>query len=134
MPRTTAELVQGIVKIGRGADLTPFIATANVIVTEHCGSAGYTDDELELIERWLSAHFYKVLAPTVASQYAEGAGQSYTIPTKVGFGATLYGQTAMRLDAAGGLAALDAKTNKGGKQRVQVGYLGRQSPRIREDC
>ena len=70
--RTTFDAVALIAEVDTdvSADLAPFIETANYLVTQLCASATklvnevetpfYDDVALELIERWLSAHFYHV--------------------------------------------------------------------------
>lgn len=114
MARTTAELVGGIVDIPDSVDVTPFIDTANQMVTDCCADAGYTDAKLELIERWLSAHFYRVAHPSAETERKGPFAR--TLNRKLGYGldCTVYGQNAMRLDTEGGLAELDQQTEDGG--------------------
>lgn len=133
MPRTTAAQVKAIIEtdssiIVADADLDPFILVANELVTELCtGTAGptpaYTGTRLELIERWLAAHFYCVRDPRSTS---ESAGVSVNYENKVDLGLSLsrYGQQAKLLDTAGGLATLDEQTKKGTNRRVSVSWLG----------
>lgn len=123
--RTTAALVKGIIEVDEDTipDLDPFILTANELVTECCGSAGYTATRLELIERWLASHFYAIRDPRLA---AETAGVSARYQHKVGliFSVTTYGQQAMTLDTAGGLAALSKRTEEGKAKSVGITWLG----------
>ena len=114
-----------------GVDLMPFITSANELVTEVCAAPGvYSSGRLELIERWLAAHFYHILDPQ-ASQETVGAIQA-TLDTKtdLGLNVTKYGQQAMRLDTGGYLAAMDnamktvTKTLPGGGKKVGVTWLG----------
>ena len=69
MARTTNSDVQDLLAAGRNYNtvdspsLTPFVSTANVIVTRvsSCATAkglSLSSTELELIERWLAAHLY----------------------------------------------------------------------------
>jgi len=109
-------------------NLEPFIVAANMLVTRACtGEAGptpsYSAEELEIIERWLSAHFYAVSSPRATAESADGISKSYQ--SKIGFGLNLshYGQMAMRLDTNGGLAAINEET-KEGKPRVGITWLG----------
>lgn len=112
--RTTAALVRGINPDVPATDpdsvLTPYIATANQIVNDNCLASSYDATLLELIERWLSAHFYAV-ANLPAAQEGIGSGavteSKAKIAVDLGFDVTVYGQQAMRLDYAGNLAALD---------------------------
>jgi hypothetical protein len=114
------------------AILLPFITTANSLVTRACSnakqadgtSAYYTSDDLELIERWLAAHFYCVNANRATSERAGSVGASYSITTALNLASSMYGQTALVLDANGGLAALSKQAEEGTTNRIGVAYLG----------
>ena len=133
MARTTASEVQTIIEtdpsiIVVDADLDPFIAVANELVTELCtGTAGptpvYTATRLELIERWLSAHFYAIRDPRTTSESA-GVSASYESQVDLGLALSRYGQQAKLLDTHGGLASLDNQTKKGLTRTVGVTWLG----------
>jgi hypothetical protein len=126
MPRTTAAAVEGILEVDPQVDLDPFIETANSLVTEHCD---YDDTRMELIERWLSAHFYQIMNPqAVVDQVGSTGGtvrQQYESKVDLGFNVTRYGQQAMLLDTDGGLATLNSQTVNGRARRIQIKYLGR---------
>lgn len=133
MPRTTYAQVAEIIEIDATitTDAAPFIATANALVTRVCadkldedGTAYYTDDDLELIERWLAAHFYAIRDPRYASEAAGSVNASYQYKVDLHLAVTTYGQQAMMLDTAGGLAAL----SKGKRRRVGASYLGTDPP------
>ena len=117
MPRTTAAAVKAIVEVDAtiSVDLAPYIETANALVTEVCGDAGYNDSRLELIERWLSAHFYAVRDPRASSERAGPVSASYLNQVGLGFAQTREGQQAMLLDTAGGLAKLNKDMELGRK-------------------
>jgi hypothetical protein len=68
-----------------------------------------TTGELELIERWLSGHFYAMLDQTLSSKSTNGASGSFHGQTGMRFEATKYGQTAMGLDYSGSLEALQKR-------------------------
>lgn len=133
MARTTRALVEGIIEVDAGivpddAAMEPFILPANELVTEVCtGDAGpanaYTSDRLELIERWLAAHFYAQRDPRYASEKAGSVGGNYQSKVDLGLDNTHYGQMAMRLDTNGGLADLNRKSKKG-KRKLAVTWLG----------
>src|SRR6516164_7966945 len=110
MPLTTPELVQSIIQWDQTTDLTPFIDTADNLVIRVCTDPDYVTADLELIERWLAAFFYHVYKPRFISKRTGASSGTYEGMNKSdqGFGANFYGQTAMRLDTAGGLARLDA--------------------------
>lgn len=108
MARTTPELVANVLEVEEGKDLSAQIDTANVIVTQHCTSSGYSDSLLELIERWLSAHFHAVHSPRTTLEAISGGTQEQyeRFPTDLFLYGTKFGQQAMLLDYAGNLAAL----------------------------
>jgi hypothetical protein len=122
--RTTAAAVAGIIEVDTSISLTPFIETASELVTECCEDAEYTATRLELIERWLSAHFYAVRDQRASSETAGRVSESKQTKVDLGFDVTVYGQQAMRLDTAGGLAALDKRTQKGKVAAVGMTWLG----------
>lgn len=140
MARTTAELVAGIVEVQDAADvpqadLEPYILSANELVTEVCASAGYTDARLELIERWLAAHFYSVFDPRSQSESA-GVSSSFEGSAGMHLERTRYGQQAMLLDTKGGLAQLNAQAKDGKKRRSQffwAGALPAQQRRVQDE-
>lgn len=131
--RTTYEAVSGIIELDASivpdsASLLPFLVIASELVDECCTgdvgpSTAYTDDRLELIERWLSAHFYTNRDPRMVNEKAGSVGGSYQSRVDLGFDTSHYGQTAMRLDTNGGLANLNDNMKKG-KPSVGVTWLG----------
>ena len=125
MPRTTDAAVQGIIEHDATISLTPFIEVANALVTELCLTSGYDATRLELIERWLSAHFYAVRDPRVGFETVKGVGQSFTRKIDYGLRVTHYGQQALLLDTAGNLASLNKRTKDGAKGTAGVSWLGK---------
>ena len=116
--RTNAANVKAIIEVDASiivldADLDPFIITANELVTEICTGTKngptpvYTAVRLELIERWLSSHFYAIRDPRAKSEKAGSVGVSYRGKTDLNLSLTHYGQQAMMLDTNGGLSRLD---------------------------
>jgi hypothetical protein len=65
---------------------------------------------LELIERWLAAHFYAQSDQLYQSKNTGGAGASFQGQTAMGLSNTSYGQQAKMLDISGCLAAFDKGT------------------------
>lgn len=132
MPRTTMAQIAGIIELDAeivpdDAAMLPFIEIANELVTECCtGTKGpasaYSDVRLELIERWLAAHFYAQRDPRYASESA-GVSVSYQSSVAIGFDNTHYGQQAMRLDTNGALAANNENAKKG-RRRASGYWLG----------
>ena len=131
--RTTYEAVGGIIELDASivptaVSMLPFITVASELVDECCvGDAGpatpYTDERLELIERWLSAHFYTNRDPRLVNEKAGPVGGSYQSRVDLGFDTSHYGQTAMRLDTNGGLSKLNDDMKKG-KPVVGAVWLG----------
>src|SRR4051794_18310599 len=112
MAYTTAPLVAGIINVKAGVDVQPYIDSAHAIVIGVCTSSLYTMDLLELIERWLSAHFYDINYPRNYLATAGGTGGSATeqkesVKTELGLNNTKYGQQALRVDIYGSLAAFE---------------------------
>lgn len=120
MSRTTRELVATVVEVDANiTDLDPFILTANLLVTEVCVPEGYDDERLELIERWLAAHFYIVRDPRAANEKAGSVGIAYQF-AQLGMHlqGTMQGQQALLLDTSGALANLNKTTSEGTKKKT----------------
>lgn len=129
-----------LIEVDADDDLTPFIETANVLVTKICGVNDgngvpyYTDSVLELIERWLSAHFYAVYRPRAEVEGVDNVIEHIETKLDIGFNVTRYGQQAMRIDYNGFLAAVNNAANKiaanlpGGNRRTAFLYLGKTPP------
>jgi hypothetical protein len=129
--RTTATLVSGIRTIDEDdidTALAPYILTASALVDDHCTSGDLDSDRLELIERWLAAHFY-TLHNNARLTLSETIGPlTETYFGKVGFALNLtpYGQTAMTLDSTGGLALWNAKVIAGKTDSPAITWLGQE--------
>lgn len=112
--RTTESLVAGIIEVDdtlvAGFE-DNFIAPANALVTEICVPAGYTNIRLELIERWLSAHNYAIRDPRVDFEKVGPIANRYQSKVALALNVTHYGQNAMLLDTAGGLAKLSREVS-----------------------
>ncbi len=127
MARTNDALVEGIIETDSTISLTPFIAAANTLVTQCCTdlTEDYTDDQLEQIETWLSAHFYTVRDMRANEERAGTVSERKQSKVDLGFNTSHYGQMAMRLDFHGGLAALNNKILKGNFKIPSLSYLGK---------
>lgn len=121
--RTNDAAVGGIIDVDSTISLTPFIEVASAIVTKHCTNTDFTDEELELIERWLSAHFYAIRDPRRESDRASVVSKKIESKVDLGFDVTRYGQMAMRIDWSGALAALNEQA-KQGKMTASITWLG----------
>lgn len=136
MPRTTDAAVRKVINVETDVDITPYIETAAHMVDEVCAPHYVGDDvKLELIERWLSAHYVCVNNPQAMSEQASAGGggvQQTMEPVRVDLGlrSTKYGQQALRIDTGGYLAALDnamddvKKRLPGANPRYSVTWLG----------
>jgi hypothetical protein len=119
MSRTTSSGVQAI--LGSHYDgsttLTPFIDTANNIVTWLASkdvNGELSAATLELIERWLSAHFYAQADPILQSKSTGKSSGVFEGQTQRG----RYWDQAAYLDSTGNL-------NKRGKSKAGMTWLGK---------
>ncbi len=124
MARTDAAAVQGIIETDATIDLAPFIDTANLLVTDVCGGFEYSDAKLEMIERWLAAHFYAIRDMRASREQAGSVSQAFQYKVDLGLNVTMYGQQVLRLDTEGGFAALEARSKGLGKLDGSVTWLG----------
>lgn len=93
--------------------LVPFIEIANDFVTEQLGSSTLTATRLELIERYLSAHFAQAVDPDVIQ---EKIGQDTAMYAGdlayMGMMGTRHGQAAIDLDSTGRLRDIAGSKKK----------------------
>ena len=122
--RTTDEAVEGIIEVDAAIPLTPFIEAASHLVTKVCVNTGYDAVDLELIERWLSAHMYAIRDPRYLVERAGSVLAEYRSKVDLGFDVTHYGQQAMRLAYNGELAKLNEKIKQGKVQTIGVNWVG----------
>lgn len=120
--RTTSANVGEIIEVDETISLTPFITVANELVTELCIDSGYTETRLELIERWLAAHFYAIRDPRATSESVGGVGVSYQMSNGLNLNSTSYGQQVQLLDTAGSLSALNGSLGK--RKTISIQYVG----------
>ncbi len=133
--RTTAAAVRGILRDNSppsDKDIDPFIESANSVVTSVCTNSGYDDAKLEIIERWLSAHFVRVAYSAFKREEIRNSRDEYQSRVEIGFDVTHYGQQAMRIDTAGNLAILNNQVKKADlplpaeKRSVSIRWLGKR--------
>ena len=122
--RTTDTAVGKIIELNSSIDVTPFIEIASALVDSVCVPLTYTGTQLELIERWLSAHFYAIRDPRAKREKAGPVSQEVQSDVKAGLNVTHYGQMAMTADFKGGLASLDKSTQEGKSRTIGIQYLG----------
>lgn len=114
MARTTEILVKGVLladyDTGLSPSLVPFIDIASSIVDDVAACAldkGVTlsTAKLELMERWLAAHFYVMTDQTYKSKKTGDAAATFQGETKMYLTSSKYGQSAIVMDPTGCLAA-----------------------------
>jgi len=120
--RTSSTLVAGIIEVDTAIDLEPFITAASALVDDVAAASDLDATRLELIERWLSAHFYCMRDPRTTQERAGPVGASYQSSVGPNLSTSHYGQMAMTLDTSGTL-----KTLSRGKIAATVSWLGTES-------
>lgn len=111
-PRTTNEKVIAVLSGGGDydtlamPDITPYVETASAVIdmVVECAARKFrtvTDVVLELMERWLGAHFYAVSDKPYSQRQTLRASGTFHGQTGMHLEATLYGQTALVLDTTG---------------------------------
>lgn len=115
--RTTEAAVRKLIETD--VDMSPFMEAASVIVDDIAAANTVSDSRLELIERWLSAHFIEIRDPRPSSESAGGVSQSFAMGSRgMYFELTFYGQQAMLLDSTGTLIGLQSDAKSGALSRV----------------
>lgn len=114
--RTTISAVQKIIVYDtvQIPDLTPFIASASLLVDEVVAiapspSAGI----LEVVERYLTAHLVAITDPRTASEQVRSLQQSFQYKLGMGLALTHHGSMAMLLDTSGRLARWNTRAVDG---------------------
>lgn len=109
MARASLETMRDIIEFPPETtpNVAPFIDAAHELVEELCLESDYTERRLTMIETWLAAHFYTMLDPRVEVESAGSVRAEYQSKIDYGLKLSHYGQTALRLDTRGNLAALD---------------------------
>lgn len=104
-------------------DVTVFIQTANLVVSEELVGKGLSDARLKQIELYLAAH-YGCLAGEKGGITREKVGESeigyrQDFKSSPNLSMTRYGQQALALDTSGSLAKMDAPKGKAEFRVVQ---------------
>lgn len=125
MAYTTASAVQGVLgtHYDGSTDLTPFIDTAAGVITRLASKdvdGELTSANLEIIERWLAAHYYAQADPILQSKSVGKSSGVFEGQTAMGLRNTRYGQQAIALDWTGYLAKIDK-----GIVKVGMKWLGK---------
>ena len=93
-----------------------YIDDASILVTEILGASGFSDARLEMIERYLAAHYY-LLGTQEGGIFEDEMGDSKvktgsTFTLGQGLRLTRWGQQVLSLDTTGGFAQLEGGTKK----------------------
>jgi hypothetical protein len=123
--RTTERAVKAILgsHYDGSAGLHPFIDTASSLVDDIAAAdPAIVSSRLELIERWLAAHYYEHSDPIAQSRSTGKASGQFQGQTGMGFDSTKYGQEAKRLDTSGLLVRLDQPL----RPKASCTWLGKQ--------
>ena len=129
--RTEATRVRRVLGLEAGEeefDLSTSIETANSVVTDICldtATYTYTPAKLELVERWLAAHFYTVTGGQVTVEQVASLRQQYAFKIDLYLNNTKYGQMAIALDTNGSLVAFQQLLENGGRHKAGAFWLGR---------
>lgn len=112
MARTNDSDVQDIIALNVLTDTTPFITTANIIVTEHLGTSSISSDLLEQIEKYLTAHLVAMHPDErqLKSQKLGEATDNYAGEFGKMLDFTQYGQMVKMLDYTGTLAGVGGQS------------------------
>lgn len=99
-----------------GVDMTPFITTAHLIVSEELITTTISDARKKQIELYLAAHFYVVIAERggITREVIGDAEERYRLQpdTLTGLATTRFGEQALAMDTSGSLAKLAANPVK----------------------
>lgn len=130
--RTDDEAVEAIIEVEEDDVLTPFIEAASFLVdrllvdaTDSSGNIVHDSTSLELVERWLAAHFYAVRKPRASSERAGPVGETLMHKVDLNLSVTMYGQQAMLIDVSGELAAWNADVTQGKTKTATSVWLGK---------
>jgi len=129
MARTTSDLVKSVLLSDYDTDGTPdltsFIDAASSVVDDvsDCATTKgktLTSAKLELIERWLAAHFYVMQDRTYAQRKTLNSQAIFDGRTGMYLEASTYGQMAVTLDSSGCLFAIAS----GSRKKASAAWLG----------
>lgn len=138
MAYTTYEAVSKIVAIKESitTDAAPFIETAHYLVTKLCqpatdedGNLYHNATSLELVERWLSAHFYSIRDVRADTEKADVVQRKVQYKVDLNLNQTQYGQQAMLIDISGELATWNEKVISGrAALKAGLSWMGTPDP------
>lgn len=114
----TADQVRALIDTAR--DPVPFIADAQMLVNEQLAGQGLSAERLDLIVKYLSAHFL-VLAEEKGGLIRSKLGdsdESYKAEESTGLRSTRFGQQVLVFDTSGTMARIDKLQHGAAQFRV----------------
>lgn len=109
MSRITDTEVKNIIN-SEITDISEFISTADLIVSEQLEGKGLTEDRLKLIELYLAAHYLTLREKQTRYEQYGAAANAYQGKTGMFLLSSFYGQTAVELDTTGTLREFGSQT------------------------
>jgi hypothetical protein len=120
MARTNSTAVEALLMKDYDPDwsVASAIETASVMVDNVVACASrknvtLSTTNLEILERWLAAHYYSVSDRPYEQKRTQQSWAKYQGKTGMGLESSHYGQTALGLDPSGCLEAINAKARAG---------------------
>ena len=95
--RTTALAVGKIIEVDGSIELDQFMLDAAIFYNAIVGDAN-TEELAEVVERWLTAHFYSIRDPRVTQETAGPVSQTLAGRVDLRLDGTYHGQQAIMLD------------------------------------
>lgn len=131
MARTSTDSVIALIADNYDSEysavMTAAVETAHALTNQldaRDTSGKLSDADLELIERYLAAHFYGNTDQFFATKQTGPSGGSFQGGTTMNLGGTKYGQTAMVLDVTNWLSKRNAEVSEGSVRSASVSWLG----------
>lgn len=115
MPYTNSGAVQALLgprDYDGATDLQQYIDSADILIANipsYAASRGFSvnSSQLEIIERWLAAHMFKMNTPQFQSISTGGVSVQNTGASGLHLTSSRYGQMAMMLDYSGYLSSIN---------------------------
>lgn len=129
---TTVDAVQKIIQYDTTLfpDLTPFIESASLLVTDVVGiDPAPSDAVLELVTRYLTAHLLTITEPLVSHEQVKSLQATYQFKLSDGLGLSHWGSTALLMDTTGRLSRYNQQI-LGGHARPTLFWSGTENSSI----
>lgn len=110
MRSTEAEVKEIINTDLTDEQVSPFLKSANLLVTSVLTGKGYSDAVMEDIELWLAAHFVAIRDPRTTKEKIGDAEDTYQGKFGDKLNGTSYGQQVLLIEYKGVLAEISSTT------------------------